>query len=279
MNASISDLVAVLVEDSSGFNDEPEITLLLELADEINASNQSSRVASGHLVNIISTGRSYQRWKALRVIEFLTKNCGNLFHRYLLNPKFCMTALKILEKRRGKLSILNPLISTNKQIQRSIEDKLLFLIQIWADTFMLHEEEYKPLMSCYRKLRKEGVAFPERKIEHKGFVKFDGKPSPVYDVLEEGGACDPKSAVNFKTSYTVKEAEFLPGDRQVYTSPPTKYHQPSKSNFISNDPPLVIDITLDDLSTIVEAGDLLKEVINSESYDGYIIRRDCNYDC
>lgn len=37
-----------------------------------------------------------------------------------------------------------------------IEDKVLYLIQLWADTFMMHEDEFKPVQETYRLLRKEG---------------------------------------------------------------------------------------------------------------------------
>lgn len=33
------------------------------------------------------------------------------------------------------------------------------MIQLWADTFMMHEDEFPNIMQTYRQLRKEGKFF------------------------------------------------------------------------------------------------------------------------
>jgi hypothetical protein len=43
------------------------------------------------------------------------------FHHCLLTKKFCAVLLKILEKRRGKTTFLNPLISRNKELQKDVD--------------------------------------------------------------------------------------------------------------------------------------------------------------
>lgn len=40
---------------------------------------------------------------------------------------------------------------------QQVEDKILYLIQLWADTFMMHQEEFKNIHEAYRILRKEGT--------------------------------------------------------------------------------------------------------------------------
>jgi len=42
------------------------------------------------------------------------------FHYSLLNKKFCTLIMKILEKRRGKSTLLNPLVSKKKAIQKEV---------------------------------------------------------------------------------------------------------------------------------------------------------------
>lgn len=86
--------------------------------------------------------------------------------------------------------------------QIQIEDKCLYLIQLWADTFMMHQEEYKAIHEAYRVLRKEGVKFPERDPNMKYMINFKGSISPVFLAMEgnyivpsnnQGGApLDPK---------------------------------------------------------------------------------------
>jgi hypothetical protein len=42
------------------------------------------------------------------------------FHYCLLNKKFCGILLKILEKRRGKSTLLNSLVSKKKALQKEV---------------------------------------------------------------------------------------------------------------------------------------------------------------
>jgi hypothetical protein len=79
-----------------------------------------------------------------------------------------------------------------------IENKLLYLIQLWSDTFAMHENEFKCIIEAYRTLRyegkpsktwadglvKTGVKFPERNFKDKFMIKFEGTKSPILEVLE-----------------------------------------------------------------------------------------------
>ena len=40
---------------------------------------------------------------------------------------------------------------------RRVEDKTLELIQLWADTFMMYEDDFKYFQLVYRQLRAEGT--------------------------------------------------------------------------------------------------------------------------
>ena len=70
-------------------------------------------------------------------------------------------------------------------IQQDIEDKLLYLIQLWYDTFMMHEDEFKEVISLYKQLRKEGVMFPPRDSSEKFMIQFKGTQSPIFQTIEE----------------------------------------------------------------------------------------------
>nr|ADD95708.1 hypothetical protein [uncultured organism MedDCM-OCT-S01-C7] len=58
------------------------------------------------------------------------------------------------------------------------------MIQIWADTFMMHEDQFPYIMANYRLLRKEKVEFPKRDPTEKFMINFDGTESPVYASME-----------------------------------------------------------------------------------------------
>jgi hypothetical protein len=70
-------------------------------------------------------------------------------------------------------------------MQQDIEDKLLYLIQLWFDTFMMHEDEFKEIIALYKQLRKEGVTFPARDTTAKFMIQFKGKTSPIFETIEE----------------------------------------------------------------------------------------------
>jgi hypothetical protein len=70
-------------------------------------------------------------------------------------------------------------------LQQDIEDKLLYLIQLWYDTFMMHEDEFKEIIALYKQLRKEGVVFPPRDSTAKFMIQFKGTTSPIFETIEE----------------------------------------------------------------------------------------------
>ena len=80
------------------------------------------------------------------------------------------------------------------------------MIQLWADTFMMHEDEFPYIMSSYRQLRQEGnwfiwaknfnqiklgIVFPARDKTEKFMIQFKGKKSPIFDHLEEINSIPP----------------------------------------------------------------------------------------
>ena len=77
-----------------------------------------------------------------------------------------------------------PLVSKSP-LQQDIEDKLLYLVQLWYDTFMMHEDEFKEIISLYKQLRKEGVVFPPRDPSEKFMIQFKGVQSPIFETIEE----------------------------------------------------------------------------------------------
>ena len=49
---------------------------------------------------------------------------------------------------------------------------------------MMHEEDFKEIMTVYKTLRKEAVVFPARDPKSQHFIKFDGKKSPIFETIE-----------------------------------------------------------------------------------------------
>ena len=81
---------------------------------------KSCRLACELIIANLRKGSAEERRKTVTLIEFLVKNCSMRFHHCLLNKKFAAVVLKILDKRRGKLSLLNSLVAKNKALQKEV---------------------------------------------------------------------------------------------------------------------------------------------------------------
>mmetsp|Transcript_4113 Transcript_4113/g.3974 ORF Transcript_4113/g.3974 Transcript_4113/m.3974 type:complete len:376 (-) Transcript_4113:7-1134(-) len=49
---------------------------------------------------------------------------------------------------------------------------------------MMHEDTYPSFMKIYRELRKEGLKFPARDPNERFMIKFDGDPSPAFELAD-----------------------------------------------------------------------------------------------
>ena len=61
----------------------------------------------------------------------------------------------------------------------------MYMIQLWADTFMMLEDEYPGFQTVYRQLRKEAVTFPGRDPNERMLMSNLVTDSPTYDHIEE----------------------------------------------------------------------------------------------
>lgn len=83
-----------------------------------------------------------------------------MFHRYIGTKSFAPVFLKLLERKRGKSIKSKFYTKEMKKRWELIENLLLYLIQLWADTFMMREDEFPGFQIVYRKLRFENIDFP-----------------------------------------------------------------------------------------------------------------------
>jgi hypothetical protein len=120
-----------------------------------------------------------------QLLETCVKNCNIHFHRYACSRDLMSPLVNILKRRRKKLTFMEKLINLYKEPEfREIEDKILGLIQLWADTFMMQEDTYPDFMKYYREIRKDGVRFPPRDPNERYMIKFVGEASPAFELAE-----------------------------------------------------------------------------------------------
>ncbi len=73
----------------------------------------------------------------------------------------------------------------SRERRERAELKVLYLIQLWSDTFMMYEDTFPQFLAAYRLLRKEGVKFPERDPATRFMLSSMGLDSPMFDYLEQ----------------------------------------------------------------------------------------------
>lgn len=89
---------------------------------------------------------------------------------------------------RGKSSLIKDLRSNSENWSR-IESKVLYLIQLWYDAFILEESKYPYIINNYKILRQENVIFPPRNVNEKSLLAVQTE-SPIFDNIETI-ACTP----------------------------------------------------------------------------------------
>jgi hypothetical protein len=79
------------------------------------------------------------------VLETCVKNCGKNFHVLVANKEFIQELVK--------------LIGPKYDPPTAVQEKVLSLIQIWADTFNT-QPDLKGVVEVYQELRNKGIEFP-----------------------------------------------------------------------------------------------------------------------
>jgi hypothetical protein len=74
-------------------------------------------------------------------------------------------------------------LRSNAENWTLIESRVMYLVQLWYDAFMLEEGRYPFLIANYKLLRKEGAIFPPRDPNEKALIAVRTE-SPIFDNIE-----------------------------------------------------------------------------------------------
>ncbi|EGW01264.1 TOM1-like protein 2 [Cricetulus griseus] len=111
----------------------------MEICDIINETEEGMKRLSGN--------RNYREvMLALTVLETCVKNCGHRFHLLVANRDFID-------------SVLVKIISPKNNPPTIVQDKVLALIQAWADAFR-SSPDLTGVVHIYEELKRKGVEFP-----------------------------------------------------------------------------------------------------------------------
>jgi hypothetical protein len=81
----------------------------------------------------------------LTVLETCVKNCGKNFHLLVANKDFIQELVK--------------LIGPKYDPPTAVQEKVLTLIKVWAETFT-NQPDLKGVVEVYQELRNKGIEFP-----------------------------------------------------------------------------------------------------------------------
>ena len=177
----------------------------MELTDRIKASRQDCIAACRGIIKVFKTDKSRRILLAVQLLELCSKN-GNLqFHRYCATQEFAKTLAKLLERKRGKSFAAKFYNKEKKRRWDKIEAMLLYLIQLWADAFIMHEDEYPGFQWIYRLLRKEQIAFPMRDPNERLYMGNLVSDSPMYDYIDQITGKAPAKPVKSKEQIQLEQ--------------------------------------------------------------------------
>ena len=93
------------------------------------------------MISILKSTNSKKLILCVELLEICSKNCDLNFHRYIGTKQYAQVFLKLLERWRGKGFVHKFYTNEMKKRWDKIENLLLYLIQLWADTFIMKEDE------------------------------------------------------------------------------------------------------------------------------------------
>jgi len=121
------------------------------------------------------------------MLEVLSKNGSTGFHEYLAQEDFMKEFMKCFKLLRGRGGLLSRFESkSNRALREKLQDQGLYLLQLWADTFMMYQDTYPGFQKYYRELKVEGIQFPERDLNERTMMEnLTGISSPMFDFIEQ----------------------------------------------------------------------------------------------
>lgn len=148
-------LFVLLVEQATdGSMATENWALNMEICDMINESSDTARDAMKAIRKRLqqNAGKNNQViMYTLTVLETCVKNCGKAFHVLVAQKDFIQELVKLIGPKNDP-----PLI---------VQEKVLNLIQVWADAFK-NQPDLNGVTQMYIELKNKGIEFPQTDIEN-----------------------------------------------------------------------------------------------------------------
>uniref|UniRef100_A0A669CE92 Target of myb1 like 2 membrane trafficking protein n=1 Tax=Oreochromis niloticus TaxID=8128 RepID=A0A669CE92_ORENI len=169
-------------------------TLNMEICDIINETEDGPKDAIRAMKKRLNGNRNYREvMLALTVLETCVKNCGHRFHALVTSRDFVD-------------GVLVKIISPKNNPPTIVQDKVLALIQAWADAFR-SSPDLTGVVQIYEELKRKGIEFPTSELE---------TLSPIHTPQRSATAPEGDSTLHKYSSTTQPTQHSVP---PVYTTP------------------------------------------------------------
>uniref|UniRef100_A0ACB8FKQ3 TOM1-like protein 2 n=1 Tax=Sphaerodactylus townsendi TaxID=933632 RepID=A0ACB8FKQ3_9SAUR len=143
-------------------------TLNMEICDIINETEEGPKDAIRALKKRLNGNKNYREvMLALTVLETCVKNCGHRFHILVANRDFID-------------GVLVKIISPKNNPPTIVQDKVLALIQAWADAFR-SSPDLTGVVHIYEELKRKGVEFPMADLDALSPIHTPQRSTPEVD--------------------------------------------------------------------------------------------------
>ena len=116
----------------------------MELVDRMKEREADCRQLAKEIHRVLPMDNSIRQQQLVQLLETCSKNGNLAFHSAMAAPVFVNQFLSALKMTRGKMNaVKQKLIKKQEKMRRQeTESRLLGLIQLWADTFMMKEDQF-----------------------------------------------------------------------------------------------------------------------------------------
>ncbi|XP_037648402.1 TOM1-like protein 2 isoform X2 [Sebastes umbrosus] len=143
-------------------------TLNMEICDIINETDEGPKDAMRALKKRLGGNKNYREvMLGLTVLETCVKNCGHRFHVQVANRDFID-------------GVLVKIISPKTNPPTIVQDKVLALIQAWADAFR-SSPDLTGVVHIYEELKRKGIEFPMADLDALSPIHTPGRGVPEVD--------------------------------------------------------------------------------------------------
>ncbi|XP_035852873.1 TOM1-like protein 2 isoform X2 [Sander lucioperca] len=143
-------------------------TLNMEICDIVNETDEGPKDAMRALKKRLGGNKNYREvMLALTVLETCVKNCGHRFHIQVANRDFID-------------GVLVKIISPKNNPPTIVQDKVLSLIQAWADAFR-SSPDLTGVVHIYEELKRKGIEFPMADLDALSPIHTPQRVTPEVD--------------------------------------------------------------------------------------------------